>query len=295
MQMFIDGLIFTLAFILIPAAALLADPPGEDVLYPESTIVNTAAGNLFIQLDAGATQSSLQGNKGFHAPDADPDVVPGYLKSSNGVAPNVGLTLGYRFNKSFSLGLRVDYDSRHVANNGTFQTMCTEYDPENGDAVEEHLVDVQDKYEATVDYLSISALPSVHFDDFFVFAGPSIGIPLSRTIKQSNTLTDPGSCEFFYGSSSATKSISGTLDGKTNLKQRIALKLGVGYLFPLTGNVGLVFQAGADVGASDLLEKDEDLMLRNPAVTGGPSAPSTINAAMRFHSAQGSIGLRINI
>jgi opacity protein-like surface antigen len=296
MQTFIDGLIFTLAFILIPAAALLADPPGEDILYPERGATSTVTGNLFIQLDGGLSQSSIETSKGFHVPDEDPATVPGYLKSAHGTSSDLGLTLGYRFNSLFSFGVRFDYDARHIANNGTFKTLCTMYD-DQGEVADQHMIDVADKYDMTVNYLSISAIPSLHFGDFFVYGGPTVGIPLSRTINQSNTVgADEGDCKFFYGTADATTQLTGSLDGKTNLKQRLGVKFGAGYIYPLQSNIGLVIQAGADVGATDILEKDEDLMLHNPASPNGNSAPSTLNSsAMRFNTLQAAIGLRIDL
>lgn len=297
MQTFIDGLIFTLAFILIPVASLLADPPGgEDILYPGSGTAAPSIGNPFIQIDAGISQSTLQSSSGFRVPEEGSLGVPGYLKSANGTAPFAGLMLGYRFNSAFSFGVRVDYDSRHAANTGTTQVPCTLYDPETGEAVEQQPVDVQDKYSATVDYLSISALPAVHFENFYFYAGPSIGIPLSRSISETATLAEHDEeCQFFFGTEDATSSITGSLGGKTNLKQRLGLKFGLGYLHPLTSRIGLAIQAGADVGSTDLFETKDELHLQNPNTTGGSTLISTLNANQRFHALQGSIGLRINL
>jgi opacity protein-like surface antigen len=218
------------------------------------------------------------------------------MKSANGTAPNIGAMIGYKFSPDFSFGVRVDYDSRFASNTGRVAGTCTDYDPETGFPVDEHDIVFVDKYETKVNYLAISAIPSIHFDGFLLYGGASFATPLSKSVQQSVSIEDSGSCQFFFATDDSTKVIAGRSTGSDNLKERISLKFGAGYIYELNSRLGITLLAGYDLSLNDIFEKDETLVLQNERTRGEESQiPMTVNRKLRFNSLQGSIGLRINL
>ena len=106
----------------------LADPPGEDILYPEGSERSGTAGKMYLQFDVGANQSELYGAEGIHGGVGEPGIIPGYLKSANGTAPYVAATIGYQVTPAFSLALRFDYYMRFASNSGDVISTCVDYD-----------------------------------------------------------------------------------------------------------------------------------------------------------------------
>lgn len=292
----IGRMMLGLALLCATSATALADPPTEDILYPAITSpygAQSAGGKFFVQLDLGANQSQLYGRNGFHQSDITNDQVLGFQKSSNGIAPFAGLTLGYQFNSLFSLGLRLDYDAHFVSNDGTARMMCTEYDATTSEPIGQHEIDVRDTYEVGAKYMGITILPAIHFGDFYAYAGPSYMTPLSRDLRQTFAIPeDDADCQFFYGTSDATHTVVGRVTGSDNMLERLSLKLGLGYGQPIAPNVKLMFQAGYDLGASDLLGADDTIEMYSATGSGVASQPVTIHHNLRLSSIQGSLGLR---
>ncbi len=289
--------LLAIAIIGIGATTAHADPPGEDILYPgtSGSRGGSSEPKFYLQLDLGVNQSELYGANGFHGSDVTNDPVLGFQKSSNGVAPFAGLTLGYRFTPSFSVGVRLDYDAYFASNEGEATATCTTYDPDSGEMLGQHDVPVQDIYEAGASYIGISILPAAHFGDFFIYAGPSYAVPLARDIRQTFAVpTTDDECQFFYTDFDATRTVSGKLSGSDNMLERLALKLGLGYARQIAPNLDLTFQAGYALGVSDLLSADETMDLRNPDVSAGSVQQSLLHRNLRFNAIQGSLGLRVN-
>jgi hypothetical protein len=294
----IKRLMLGVAIICTGAATALAYPPGEDILYPNiaGSPATGSGGSFFVQLELGANQSELYGANGIRSTDLTNNEVLGFQKSSNGTAPFGGVTLGYQFNSAFSIGVRLDYDSRFASNSGTATTLCSEHDPITDEPIGEHDLQISDKYEVSAKYFGVSLLPTLHFGDFLIYAGPSYMTPISRDIRQSFAIPDEDDdCQFFYGTDDATHRLSGRLTGSDNMLNRLSLKLGAGYGYPVAPNVKLMFQAGYDLGMSDLLGADETIELRNAVAPGESAQPMTIHRNLRLSSFQGSLGLRFNL
>ena len=294
----IERLMLGIAILCAGAAPAFAYPPGEDILYPSiaGSSATSGDGAFFVQLDLGANQSELYGANGIRSTDLTNNEVLGFQKSSNGTAPFGGITLGYQVNSAFSIGVRFDYDSRFASNSGMATTLCTEHDPLTNEPTGEHDLPITDKYEVSAKYFGVSILPAVHFGDFMIYAGPSYMTPLSRDIRQSFSIPDEDDdCQFFYGTDDATHNVSGRLTGSDNMLERLSLKLGAGYGYPVAPNVKLMVQAGYDLGMSDLLGAEETITLRNASAPGVEEQAMIIHRNLRISSFQGSIGLRFNL
>ena len=272
----------------------LADPPGEDILYPGG-MPGAPGGNVYLQFDVGANQSELYGAKGIHGGVGEPGILPGYLKSANGTAPFVAATIGYQFTPAFSFAMRFDYDVRYASNSGDVASVCTDYD-ELGEPNGTHPITLRDRYEVGISYLGVAFLPTVHVSDFFLFAGPAYSAPISRDIRQTVSVgEDDANCQFFYGTNEATTTVTGRLSGEENIKDRLSLKFGVGYSADLGSGTSLVLQAGYDLGLDEVFQEQEVIMLRNPDSDGNYQEPNLIGNDLRFNSFQGSIGIRVNL
>jgi len=288
-----------LAIAIIGACATTAhaDPPGEDILYPGGAESQGASPErkFYLQLELGTNQSELYGANGFHGSEVTNDPVLGFQKSSNGAAPFAGLTFGYRLASFFSIGVRLDYDEHFASNEGDATATCTTYDPDTGEPLGQHDVRVRDIYEARASYIGVSILPTVNIGDFFIYAGPSYAVPISRIIRQTFSVPETDDeCQFFNTNFDATRTVSGELTGSSNLLDRVALKAGVGYAWHILPRFDVTFQAGYSLGLSDLLAADEMMELHNPDVAGGSVEPSLLHHNLRFSAIQGSFGMRLN-
>lgn len=272
----------------------LADPPGEDILYPGG-MPGTPGGNVYLQFDVGANQSELYGAEGIHGGVGEPGIIPGYLKSANGTAPFVAATIGYQFTPAFSFAMRFDYDMRYASNSGDVASVCTDYD-ELGEPNGTHPITLRDRYEVGVRYLGVAFLPTVHVSDFFLFAGPAYSAPISKDIRQSVSVgEDDANCQFFYGTNEATTTVTGRLSGEENIMDRLSVKFGAGYSADLGSGTSLVLQAGYDLGLDEVFQEQEVILLRNPDSDGDHQEPNLIGNDLRFNSFQGSIGIRVNL
>lgn len=277
---------------MLSAAAAFADPPDEDVHRP----VIPSRGQLYAQFDLGFNFTSLNGNDVVRGRTPLIDGPTNIYQSASGLAPLFSASIGYEFNRTFGLLLRADVDMRGASNSGTTIDTCFVQDGIGGVILTP--VDVDRDYSLDVTYLSLSALAKLRFDQFFVFAGPTISAPLSRNFTETNAVADAESvCTYFPSTTDSSKVITGSATGSDNTRQRLSFKLGVGYIIPLTSKMSLVPQIGYDFGFTNVLQDPELNRLARPGATAETSSslPTVLNPKMRLSSLQATIGLRINL
>jgi hypothetical protein len=275
--------------LLVAATPALADPPNEDVLRPRTG----GPGNLFLQLDAGLNLNWLNGNPYLRPLMSYEQETPLY-KSALGLSPIIGLSLGYDFSPNFSLQLRADYDNRYVSRSASLIDTCVLTDAVTGNEVHNPMP-VSKSYSLSVSYLSISLLPAYRFDNLFIYAGPTVSLPLSRTLKETDNITDDGPCYYLAPGPDTTKSVTGSLTNSDNVDTRFSLKVGVGYIFPVTSSIDFIPQAGFDFGLNGLFKNDENLVMSNPASAGATGISVPINHQSGINSLQVTLGLRFHL
>ena len=273
----------------VSAVPALADPPKEDVLRPR--VLGPA--NFYFQLDVGLNLNLLDGNP-YLRPLMSYEQETSLYNDAFGISPLVGLTVGYDFSPHFSLALRADYDPRYASRSETVNDTCETRDALTGNTIRNPMPVAKD-YEVDATYLSISLLPAYRFENLFIFAGPTFSVPFSRTIRETNTITDDGPCYYLAPGPDTTRSITGSLGGSDNMNTRISLKVGVGYVLPLTSSLELVPQLGLDFAMNGLLGEDEDLVLSNAARPGSAGISVPINRQTIINSMQATIGLRLHL
>jgi len=285
MKVFVCLLVAVLA-----AAPAFADPPDEDVLRPYVP----DNGKWFLQFDLGLNYTFLDGNpvvRGMFQGEAD----NGVLESANGLAPLFSGTIGYRFSKQVALTFGVAYDARSASRSMTGIDTCPRFD-EFGTQVGIIPTAINKDYSIDVDYLSLSLLPQFYIDDLYIYLGPTVSVPLSQKMTETDMMEDPNSeCVYFYNLPDSTRLISGSSTG-LNAKTRVSLKVGAGYLIPISSNIDLVPQVGFDFGLTDTFDPNGSLVLQNtdPAIAAN-QAIYPINDKIRINSLQASLGLRINL
>lgn len=278
--------------LLLACSVALADPPDEDVHRPYIP----SHGQLYTQFDLGINYSFLDGNDEFRSRfegEAPTDI----FKSGSGLGPLISATIGYEFNQTFGLAFRADYDMRSASNSGSTIDTCVLTDTLTGLPLAT-LVGIDKEFEVSASYLSLSALAKLRFDKFYLFLGPTISVPLSRELTETEQILDSGACVFFPFTADAGKSASGTVSDMANSRLRASFKIGAGYMIPLTPTISLVPQLAYDFGLTDLSDAPEVNALVAPGRTPGtnvPAALTTINPEMRISSLQATIGLRINL
>lgn len=280
--------VFIALLLALAASTALADPPDEDVHRP--FIANE--GGPYLQFDLGFNLTFLNGNTDARLPLAHEGATT-FFQSGSGLGPLIGATIGYHFSPRFALSFRADYDSRHVAKSGTLRDTCTVTDEFNN-VIFNGPIDWSKSFAVTADYLSLSLLANLRFDRLYIFAGPNIGIPLGFEVSETDQIVDANSaCYFFSGTADTVKVVSGTTSGTDFSTQRFSLKIGAGYLIPLTSKLSLVPQLAYDLQLSNTLDQNVQNNLSGDA---GPSTLSTgINGAMRLSALQATIGLRVNL
>lgn len=294
-----------LAGLVCAAPPLAADPPAEDVLRPDLP----SAGQFYIEPHAGINFTFLDGNPATRTLEVleGPNDI---FESGTGLDPRLGIVLGYNFDRTFGLRLDLAYDSRNAGNEGTTVDSCLITDFDTG-AQTLSLQDVDKDFTIGVDYFAISALFSVSVDPVFFFAGPSIGIPLSRQVEEHWRIANPESgCRYFSGTSDSTINAVLVLRDDVEEAMRFSVKLGVGATFEIAERLFLVPTLGYDIGLTDLFEPhpvddpDPTDPTRNPfdyrfrrgetlTAPTGIDIGTDFNEAIRMSSLQASIGLRI--
>ncbi|MDB5033766.1 MAG: hypothetical protein JWQ98_1007 [Chlorobi bacterium] len=280
-----------LAVLLLMAAtpAFADPPPGEDVLRPK---VGPRSA-FYWQIDAGLNGTLLDGNP-YIRPLMSFEQENAIFKSGIGFAPLVSLSLGYDISPHFSLELRADYDPRNASNSSSVNDTCFLTDPISGNRVGMPMA-VDKSYSLNATYLSLSLLPAYRFENLFIFAGPTVSIPLIRSLKETDAIVGVTPCYYLAGSADSTKTVVAQNTDKGNAATRVSLKLGVGYVFELTPTIEFVPRVGLDLALNDLLTADETLMLKNPdrpASTNSLDVP--VNRHIRLNSLQATVGLRFH-
>ena len=275
--------------LLVAAVPALADPPNEDVLRPHVG----GPGNFFLQLDAGLNLNWLDGNP-YLRPLMSYEQETSLYKSALGLSPILGLSLGYDFSSHFTLQLRADYDNRYISRSASLIDTCVLRDALTGNDIRNPMP-VSKSYSLSASYLSISLLPAYRFEDLFIYAGPTVSLPLSRAQKETDNITDDGPCYYLAPGPDTTKSVSGSLDNSDNLDTRFSLKVGVGYIFPVSSSIDFIPQVGLDFGLNGLFKNDENLVMTNQASPGATGISVPINHDSRINSFQVTLGLRFHL
>ncbi len=278
-----------LVLLLLVAAAVpaLADPPGEDVHRPYFE----GGGKWYVQGDLGLNFSFLSGNPVYRTLEAQEGPTD-LFNSANGLAPRIGISLGYEFSPMFALSLGAGYDAYHASNSGSTGDTCVTIDTVTG-IVTQNPQSVSKTFDVDASHLTITLLGNLRFDNLIVFFGPSAGVPLGHSTSETQTVSDTAACPFLPGTPDASTTISGSLSQSDNLKTRFSVKIGAGYVIPLTKKLSLVPQLAYEIGFTDLLKQGETNVLSTPR--GVLASTSSINPAMRINALQASIGLRLNL
>ncbi len=275
----------------LTTAAAWADPPEEDVLRPNVP----SKGEWFAQFDLGLNYTMMDGNPVYRGRILGlENLTSDFLESADGLAPLVSATVGYKFTPMFGLALRLDYDAKAAGRNETMVDTCELFDVVNQTVFPAPFT-VEKDYQVDLDYLTLSLLPSIHFDKFYLFAGPSVGIPLSSSIVETDRMDDESPCSYFFTTDDSTKIVTGEAIGlEENL--RVAVKIGAGYTIDIADDISLVPQVGLDLGLTDAFKEDGLIALSKPGVEQPlQSLLFIVNHAIRTTSLQASLGLRINL
>lgn len=274
--------------LLLAASPAFADPPDEDVLRP---FIGGRSG-LYAQFDLGLNLTFLNGNPYVRPLMTSYEQETALYRSALGLGPLVSLSIGYEFSSHFGITLRADYDGRHASKSANVNDSCVLQDPISGNNLKTPMA-VAKSYSVGVNYLSISILPNYRFNNLFFFAGPTVSIPVSRNVTETNTITGETGCYYLSPGPDTTKSITGSLTDNGNSNTRFSVKLGVGYLFNVGTSIDLVPQLGLDLGLNRIFKNDETLEMVNSARPEGTSVPVVINRNIRLNSLQASIGVRV--
>jgi hypothetical protein len=277
------------ALLLVAATPAFADPPpSEDVLRPH---VGGRSG-LYVSLDLGLNGTLLDGNP-YIRPLMSFEQDDPIFKSGVGFGPLVALGVGYDFSPHFSLELRADYDARNASNSASVNDSCVLTDPISGNRISTPMA-VDKSYSLNATYLSVSLLPAYRFENLFIFLGPTVSIPLSRSYKETDVIVEDSQCNYLAQTPDSTKTVMGSNADKGNAATRVSLKVGVGYVFEVTPTIEFVPKIGLDLGLNDLLSSDETLMLKNPDRAASTSMDVPINRHIRLNSLQATVGLRFH-
>ncbi len=283
--------LFALLLMMVASSSAFADPPpDEDVLRPR---IEGSLG-LFIELDPGLNLTLLDGNPYVRPLITSYEQETSIYRSGLGLAPYMGLSVGYEFSSHIGIALHAGYDARHTSNSGSMIDTCVLMDPVGGGELRNPM-QVEKSYKVNVDYLSIALLPNYRFDRLFFFLGPAVSIPLSKSIEETNTIIDDSPCYYLSPSADTAKSITGSLAGSANLNTRFSLKMGLGYIFNVTPSIDIVPQLALDLGLNDVLQSDELLRLRKPGSPQGASLDIPVNRHMRMNTLQALIGIRFHL
>lgn len=291
------SIILTALLLLAGASSVaMADPPDEDVLRPRIA----TGGRWFIQFDLGLNVTWMNGNPALR-PLFNYEERSTLFESASGISPLISGSVGYRFNPEWALVLRLDYDPRHTSNSATSIDTCQIRDKVSGQLLSTP-TPTSKEFTFDVNYFSISLLPEFTIDNTYLFAGPTISLPLSRKLEETDRIIDTASaCLYFAETPDSTRIRSGSVATDKNMKTRISFKIGAGYNFRVAPTVTIVPQIGFDFGLTTALTTDaatgtfETMSLRNPSRPGSTGETVNINDQVRLNSLQASIGVRINL
>jgi hypothetical protein len=296
-----------LAGLLVCASPVFADPPSENVLFPD---VGSAT-SWYIEPHAGIDYSFIDGNPAIRAPmsyagperspvtgegePTGPTVLDIY-EDASGLAPLVGVTIGVQLSPTIGLELDLAYDSRRGSASGMTRDLCEIRDTITNEPIGTVWEPANKEITIGADYLSLGLVGTFGFKQFFFYAGPSVGIPLARTVDETTSWADETTpCRYFFGTADESMELVGVLDESVETATRVSLKLGVGVHVAIGSRVELVPRVGYDLGFTDLFTGSGAYTLRAPG-----SAEFTpnflgaeLNNAVRVSSLQASLGVRI--
>lgn len=299
------GRCLLLLFILLigavaPAYADPPDPqpvpvPNEDVLRPRLP----GGERWFGQVAAGLNLTFLSGNPVLRA-GASFEGRTDLFESATGLGPLLYGAIGCRYSPNFSVRVRLDLDGKRAGRSGATIDTCILRDAQTGQII---MVpsEVDKDYSVSVTYLTLSLLPAVHIDDLYIFAGPSIGLPVARSIEETDRVVDQqGPCAYFPATNEQSKVISGRLTGTDNVSTRLAFKIGAGYAIKLAPQIDLCPEVGFDIGRGDAFSQAggvfETVRMTNPdALVPQQAMLNPINNAIRLSSLQVAIGLQFGM
>lgn len=269
---------------------VLADPPQEDVLRPrlEGLI------GLYVEFDPGLNFTLLDGNPYVRPLITSYEQETSLYRSAVGVAPYLGLSVGYEFSSHLGISFHAAYDDRFASNSGTMIDTCFVTDEVTGNSIANRM-EARKEYSVRTRYISFALLPNYRFDNILFFVGPTVSIPFSRRIHETNSIVDDSPCFYLTPGDDTTRVISGAVTDIANVSTRISLKLGLGYVFNMTPWVDLVPQLALDVGLSNLLKQDETLRMTNPNRPEGSSVSVPVNHQIQLNTVQAIIGIRVHI
>lgn len=274
--------------LVIAATPVLADPPDEDVLRPYLE----GKSGIYVQADLGLNFNFLNGNPFVRPLITSYEQETSFYRSAFGLGPLIGISVGYEFSSHFGLTLRADYDVRSASRSATLNDTCVLRDAISGN-VQRDPMEVQKSYSVSANYLSISLLPTYRFNYLFLFAGPTLSIPLSRKLEETDRITGETPCYYLAGGPDTSKVVTGSLTDNGNSATRFSIKLGAGYIIRASERIDIIPQVGLDLGLTDLYKADETLEMTNPDRPDGSSLDVPINHQILINTLQASIGVRV--
>jgi hypothetical protein len=281
----------TLTLFLLFASTFIAraDPPEEDILRPRIP----TAGTFFIGFDVGTNATWFDGNPIYRA-FFDSEEESRLFRSALGFEPFGSLYLGLRFSPELTVRVRGDYDLRTAERKGTTVDSCPLIDAATGEQIGSVPVGVEKQFNLSVTYITFSLLGEYHLGQAYIFLGPSFALPVNRSFTETDRIVEESSfCTYFAGTPDSTRQIRADVDGTDNLSSVISLKLGVGYMIPMSSKLSLVPQIGLDLPFTTALVDDEPFTF-HPAGGGARGITTRLNHHMYFRALQASIGLRYN-
>ena len=274
----------------IPALADPPDPPDSPAPMPEDVHrPRTEAGlKWFSEFGLGINYSFMSPNPTyrtlFEGEQRD------FYESASGIGLLAYVGGGIRFSPMFSLVLRNDYDQKSAGRSGVSND--TVRLTSTGAIIGTQ--PTQKDYDVTITYETLALLAELNFGDLMVFVGPSVGIPLSAELSETNTIlanSDPAiDLYYFFGSASQTKTISGSESMTDSLGLRVSVKIGLGYSFEVAPKFMVIPRIGYDFGFTEALT--EDVAMRMSNGSSSANLPFFIQNDFKLSSIQASIGVR---
>lgn len=274
--------------LILLATPLLADPPDEDVLRPYLE----GKSGVYVQADVGLNLNFLNGNPFVRPLITTYEQETSFYRSAFGLGPLIGLSVGYEFSSHFGITLRADYDVRSASKTGTFNDTCVLRDAISGN-IQRNPMAVEKSYGVSTSYLSISLLPTYRFNYLFLFAGPTLSIPLAREVEETDRITGETPCYYLAPGPDTSKIVTGSLTDNANSNTRFSFKLGAGYIIRASKRIDIIPQAALDLGLNNLFKNDENLEMTNPDNPDGTSLDVPINHQIRINTLQLSVGVRV--
>jgi hypothetical protein len=241
----------------------------------------------FLQFDLGANFNFMGGT---FRPRGDGEQETEAFKKAFGIAPYFGLTLGRYLTPNFGLSLGLAYDGHSVSNSQNAVDTCKVLDTSNGN-IRTIPIPVNRDYSLSANYLAISLLGNLRFDNLLVHFGPSFGIPISGKTRETDVITDTTSACLYFAPDPVDErsSVTGSSDSTANKSLRISFKLGAGYMFEIAPNWKLVPQLSVDIPLNELFKEPYTVPIEN---TQTPHTSGIFNSSVRLYSVQATVGLR---